>query len=63
MSDILPINYISASEARKRLSSLVRRVISGESFIITDDKTGEPIAELVSVADKDEGSITQETEM
>jgi len=47
--------YISAREAKKQLSSLVKDVIAGDSFVITDDTTGEPIAELVPVIDEEVG--------
>jgi antitoxin (DNA-binding transcriptional repressor) of toxin-antitoxin stability system len=63
MIEIPAANYISASQTRKRLSSLVRLVMAGESFIITDDLTGEPIAELVPASDKDDFSNTPEDEM
>ena len=42
---------------------MVRLVMAGESFIITDDLTGEPIAELVPASDKDDFSNTPEDEM
>jgi antitoxin (DNA-binding transcriptional repressor) of toxin-antitoxin stability system len=42
-------HYISATEARKQISSLVKQVIAGSIFVITDDETGDPIAELVPV--------------
>ena len=50
-------NCISAREAKKQLSRLVKQVIAGDSFVITDDETGEPIAELIPVIDVEAGPI------
>jgi antitoxin (DNA-binding transcriptional repressor) of toxin-antitoxin stability system len=45
--------YISASEAKEQISSLVKQVLTGSTFVITDDETGEPIAELVPVIEEE----------
>lgn len=45
--------FIPASKAKRQVSSLVKGVIAGNSFVIIDDETGEPIAELVPVVDEE----------
>lgn len=45
--------FIPAQKAKGQLSSLVKKVIAGNTFVITDDETGEPIAELVPVVEKE----------
>ncbi len=45
--------FIPASKAKRQVSSLVKGVIAGNFFVITDDDTGEPIAELVPVVKKE----------
>ncbi len=47
--------FVPASKAKRQVSSLVKGVIAGNSFVITDDDTGEPIAELVPVVENETG--------
>lgn len=47
------MKYISAREFQLQLSRLVKKVVAGDSFIITDDETGKPIAEIVPVIERD----------
>ena len=46
---------VRASEARARLSTLLRRVAAGEEFVIT--RRGVPIAKLVPVERKRESDV------
>lgn len=62
MNEIPAENYISASQTKKKLSRLVKRIMAGESFIIPDDITGEPLAEFVP-ASGDMNSNTYNDEM
>ena len=41
------MRYSSAAEFEKKFDEIFADVVAGETIIITDNKTGEPIAEFV----------------
>ncbi len=41
------MKYLSATETEEKLSEIIEEVKRGEIIIVTDDKTGEPIAKIV----------------
>lgn len=49
------MRHLSVSEFEKRFDEIIVEVIKGETMTITitDDNTGEPIAEFVPVKDSD----------
>ncbi len=41
------MKYLSAAETEERLFEIIIEVIKGETIIVTDNETGEPIANIV----------------
>lgn len=41
------MKYLSATEIEERLYEIIAEVVKGESVIVTDDETGEPVAKIV----------------
>lgn len=50
------MKYLSAREVEAKLFRLVREVAQGETIIITDNETGEPIARLEPIDESSEVS-------
>ena len=41
------MKYLSATEIEERFYEIIAEVVKGESVIVMDDETGEPMARLV----------------
>lgn len=43
------MEYLSAKEVEENLFRLIRKVARGETIVITDNDSGEPIAKIIPV--------------
>lgn len=43
------MKYLPASEVEEKLFRLIREVANGETIIVTDNDTGDPVAQIIPV--------------